>query len=176
MGLAVSLIYTICAGDLHFYMRHSFQPSAPLEGQAQASGSMASQAVGSNGATSAAEEAGGSPQAAAAFRQRTFSMASFGSLDLRGSSSRAPSVASTLNDDPDAPSSSVCSWQVTRQHLKFSSEEERDPTLRLCRWVATGVFHSLWPCCGVEMLGWNSQQHAFSCCPTPFRYSFFALE
>ena len=61
-----------------------------------------------------AEEAAGSPQTAASLRQRTFSMASFGSLDLRGSSSHAPSVASTVNDDPDAPPSSVV---VLANHL-----------------------------------------------------------
>ncbi len=84
-------------------MRHTFQPSPPLDAQAQSPISAASQVAQHEGPASINEESMGSPQAGPGLsKQRTFSMASFGSLDIRGTGSQAG-----LNDDSDVPASSV---------------------------------------------------------------------
>ena len=84
-------------------MRHTFQPSPPLDAQVQSPISAASQAAQHQGPASINEETMGSPQAGPGLsKHRTFSMASFGSLDIRGTGSQAG-----LNDDSDAPPGSV---------------------------------------------------------------------
>ncbi|KAK9862826.1 hypothetical protein WJX84_007158 [Apatococcus fuscideae] len=96
------------AGDLHFYMRHSFQPSPPVEAPAQTPTSASSQAAAQAGKATAAEDFPGGPPVGASLRnQRTFSLASFGSLDLRGAPSQALSVASSQVDEADPPPSSL---------------------------------------------------------------------
>ena len=113
-------MYVGCPGDLHFYMRHSFQPSPPLEAQARPPTSATSQAAGK---ASAVEDYLGSPPGASLRNQRTFSLASFGSLDLRGAPSQALSVASSQVDDADpAPSSVSPAASITA-----TAEKERKP-------------------------------------------------
>ena len=88
-----------CAGDLHFYMRHSFKPSLPLPTSGQEASSKVQDAMKFGQHISGEESMSNSQPVASQRQQRLFSLASFGSLDVRGSSSPTPSIASGLTDD-----------------------------------------------------------------------------
>ena len=116
-------------------MRHSFQPSPPREARAQTPTSASSQSATLASKAAAAEDVPSSPSLAAGLRnQRTFSLASFGSLDLRGAPSQALSVASSQVDEADPPPSSVISTHLTPlQNFDFCARQLT--TTSLLPWI-----------------------------------------